>query len=137
MSQVQITVNGQTQVVQLGALSPAVNAQITAAVTSTTASAATATAAASTATAEAVVATTAASTATSEAAAAATSAGQAAAYVAELPSLVVQQSATFASLPASPLGLFLVLADETKGGNPTIYLFTASHRYWVAMVQDA
>ncbi|HDR8938713.1 MULTISPECIES: hypothetical protein [Burkholderia cepacia complex] len=45
--------------------------------------------------------------------------------------------ATYASLPASPRGLFLVLADETKGGNPTIYLFTATHRYWVAMVQDA
>lgn len=60
-----------------------------------------------------------------------------AAYVAELPSLVVQQVATFASLPANPLGLFLVLADETKNGAPTIYFFTASHRYWVAMVQDA
>ncbi|WP_168793616.1 hypothetical protein [Paraburkholderia aromaticivorans] len=69
--------------------------------------------------------------------AAAASAEQAAAYAAELPSLVVQQSATFASLPANPVGLFLVLADETKGGAPQIYLFTASHRYWVAMVQDA
>jgi hypothetical protein len=56
---------------------------------------------------------------------------------AQLPSLVVQQSATFAELPTDPLGLFLVLADETKGGNPTIYLFTSAHRYWVAMVQDA
>lgn len=45
--------------------------------------------------------------------------------------------ATYASLPASPLGLYLVLADETKSGNPTIYLFTATHRYWVAMVEDA
>jgi hypothetical protein len=56
---------------------------------------------------------------------------------AALPSMVVQQVATFASLPATPLGLYLVLADETKGGTPTIYLFTASHRYWVAMIQDA
>lgn len=55
----------------------------------------------------------------------------------QLPALVVQQSATFAALPANPLGLFLVLADETKGGTPTIYLFTSTHRYWVAMVQDA
>lgn len=56
---------------------------------------------------------------------------------AQLPALVVQQSATFAALPDDPLGLFLVLADETKGGTPTIYLFTSAHRYWVAMVQDA
>lgn len=90
-----ITLNGQTQVVQLGTLSAAVNQQITQAVAAC------------------------------------------AAYVAELPSLVVQQAATFASLPATPMGLYLVLADETKGGTPTIYLFTASHRYWVAMVQDA
>ena len=110
MSSLQITVNEGslsattqvTQVIQIGTLSAAVNAQITQAVAQS-----------------------------------ATSAAQAAAYVAELPSLVVQQSATFAALPPSPLGLFLVLADETKGGSPTIYLFTASHRYWVAMVQDA
>jgi hypothetical protein len=70
-------------------------------------------------------------------AASAASAAQAAEYVAQLPSLVVQQSATFASLPPDPLGLFLVLDDETKSNQPTIYLFTASHRYWVAMVQDA
>lgn len=90
-----ITVNGQTQVIQLGTLSAAVNQQITQAVAAC------------------------------------------AAYVAELPSLVVQQVATFASLPASPVGLYLVLADETKNGNPTIYFFTATSRYWIAMVQDA
>jgi hypothetical protein len=123
MASLQVTVNGQTQILQLGTLSAAVNAQITQAVAN---SAASATQAAASAT-----------TATNEASAASTSAAQAAAYVAELPSLVVQQSATFAALPPSPLGLFLVLADETKGGSPTIYLFTASHRYWVAMVQDA
>lgn len=70
-------------------------------------------------------------------AASAASAAQAAAYIAELPSLVVQQVATFGSLPASPIGLYLVLADETKGGNPTIYFFSTTHRYWIAMVQDA
>ena len=52
-------------------------------------------------------------------------------------SLVCPQVATFASIPASPTGFYLVLADETKSGNPTIYFFTASHRYWLAMVQDA
>lgn len=102
MSAIQITINGQTQVVQLGTLSAAVNQQITQAV-----------------------------------AASAASAAQAAQYVAELPSLVVQQVAAFASLPPSPIGLYLVLADETKNGNPTIYFFTATHRYWIAMVQDA
>lgn len=45
--------------------------------------------------------------------------------------------ATHAALPAAPRGLYLVLADETKGGNPTIYFFNGGHRYWVAMVQDA
>ncbi|HEX7906881.1 MAG TPA: hypothetical protein VF534_02145 [Paraburkholderia sp.] len=50
---------------------------------------------------------------------------------------IVQQVPTFASLPQSPAGLFLVVADETKGGNPSIYFFNASHRYWIAMVQDA
>lgn len=45
--------------------------------------------------------------------------------------------ATFAALPANPLGLYLVQADETKSGAPTIYYFNSSHRYWVAMVQDA
>lgn len=58
-------------------------------------------------------------------------------YVATLPSLVVQQAATYASLPPSPLGIYLVLADETKSGAPTIYFFTSAHRYWIAMVQDA
>lgn len=52
---------------------------------------------------------------------------------ADLPS----QIATFAALPASPAGLYLVLADETKGGAPTLYLFKNGARYWVAMVQDA
>ncbi|MDR6389254.1 hyaluronate lyase N-terminal domain-containing protein [Paraburkholderia phenoliruptrix] len=45
--------------------------------------------------------------------------------------------ATFAALPANPLGLYLVVADETKSGNPSIYFFNGGHRYWVAMVQDA
>lgn len=54
-----------------------------------------------------------------------------------LPAIVVQKAPTYASLPASPAGLFLVLADETKGGTPTIYLFDSGNRYWVAMVQDA
>lgn len=44
---------------------------------------------------------------------------------------------TFASMPAGILGLVLVLADETKGGVPSMYYFTATHRYWIAMVQDA
>jgi hypothetical protein len=51
--------------------------------------------------------------------------------------LVCQQVATFSALPASPAGFYLVLADETKSGNPTIYFFTATHRYWIAMVKDA
>lgn len=131
MSSLQITVNEGslstttqvTQVIQIGTLSAAVNAQITQAVANSAASATQASASAT--------------TATNEASAASASAAQAAAYVAELPSLVVQQSATFAALPPSPVGLFLVLADETKGGSPTIYLFTSTHRYWVAMVQDA
>lgn len=70
-------------------------------------------------------------------ASAAASALAAAQYAAQLPSLVVQLVATFAALPASPLGLFLVVADETKGGSPSIYFFTSTHRYWIAMVQDA
>ncbi|WP_133663482.1 hypothetical protein [Paraburkholderia sp. BL10I2N1] len=45
--------------------------------------------------------------------------------------------ATFAALPATPQGIYLVLADETKGGTPSMYFFTATHRYWLAMVQDA
>lgn len=51
--------------------------------------------------------------------------------------LAGQVAANFASLPAQPLGMYLVLADETKGNGPSIYFFTASHRYWIAMVQDA
>lgn len=46
MSQVQITVNGQTQIIQLGSLSAAVNQQITQAVASSAANAAVAQAAA-------------------------------------------------------------------------------------------
>jgi hypothetical protein len=64
----------QTQIIQLGTLSAAVNEQINQAVASTTASAATATAAAATATSEAGVATAAAGTATTQATNAANSA---------------------------------------------------------------
>ncbi|MCB4342536.1 hypothetical protein LA345_01135 [Burkholderia vietnamiensis] len=39
MSQITITLNGQTQIIQLGTLSPAVNQQITQAVASASASA--------------------------------------------------------------------------------------------------
>lgn len=49
----------------------------------------------------------------------------------------VVQVANFASLPASPAGLYLVLSDETKNNSPILYLFTATHRFWIAMVQDA
>lgn len=63
-----------------------------------------------------------------------TTLGKIAAYVL---SLVCPQIATFSDIPASPKGFYLVLADETKGGAPTIYFFTASHRYWIAMIQDA
>jgi hypothetical protein len=49
----------------------------------------------------------------------------------------VLQVATYSALPSTPTGLYLVLADETKGGAPTFYLFTTAHRYWFAMVQDA
>jgi hypothetical protein len=51
--------------------------------------------------------------------------------------LVCPSVANFASLPATPTGFYLVLADETKGGGSIIYFFTTSHRYWIAMVQDA
>jgi hypothetical protein len=49
----------------------------------------------------------------------------------------VVQVSTFASLPPSPLGLYLVLNDETKNNVPIFYLFTATHRFWIAMIQDA
>lgn len=49
----------------------------------------------------------------------------------------VLQVATYAALPATPIGLYLVVADESKGGGPSFYLFTTTHRYWFAMVQDA
>lgn len=49
----------------------------------------------------------------------------------------VIQVSTFASLPASPLGLYLVLNDETKNNVPILYLFTSTHRFWIAMIQDA
>jgi hypothetical protein len=51
--------------------------------------------------------------------------------------LTAQIAPTFATIPENPQGIFLVLADETKSGAPTLYLFTTSHRYWIAMVQDA
>ncbi|MBR8360120.1 hypothetical protein KDW10_22560 [Burkholderia vietnamiensis] len=116
MSQITITLNGQTQIIQLGTLSPAVNQQITQAVASASASA------------------TSAATSATEAQAAA---NEAAAYVAELPTLTVQQSPTFAGLPPAPVGLYFVAADETKAGNPTFYYFAGAHRYWIAMVKDA
>lgn len=68
MSALQITVNGQTQVVQLGTLSAAVNQQITQAVASATANAASAAASATTATNEAGIATAAAASASASAA---------------------------------------------------------------------
>ena len=45
--------------------------------------------------------------------------------------------ATFASLPSAPRGFYLILADETKSGGPTMYFFTSSNRYWIAMTQDS
>jgi len=82
MSALTITLNGQTQVIQLGTLSPAVNQQITQAVTNSAANAATsteqagiATSAANTATTQAGIATNAANTATTEAGIATTQAG--------------------------------------------------------------
>lgn len=51
--------------------------------------------------------------------------------------LTGQVVSTFASLPAQRLGFYLVLADETKSGAPAIYFFTATDRYWLAMVKDA
>lgn len=51
--------------------------------------------------------------------------------------VVVQQVPTFSSVPSNPAGLYLVLADESKNGAPQMYFFNASHRYWIAMVQDA
>lgn len=44
---------------------------------------------------------------------------------------------TYADIPASPSGWFLISADETKGGNPSVYLFKDDARYWFAMVRDA
>lgn len=49
----------------------------------------------------------------------------------------VLQVATFASIPVGSHGLYLVTADETKGGNPSMYFFTSTARYWFAMVQDS
>lgn len=125
MSTLEISVDGTSQIIQLGSLSAAVNQQITQAVASASASAATAT--------------TEAGIATEQAFNAAESAQQAAAYVAELPALVVQQVATFAALPPSPVGLYLVLADETVDGNPQMYFFRAgvTQPQWFASVQKS
>jgi hypothetical protein len=51
--------------------------------------------------------------------------------------LAMASFATFAAMPATVQGIALVLADETKGGGPTMYFFKGGHRYWLAMVQDA
>ncbi|HEX7906699.1 MAG TPA: hypothetical protein VF534_01220 [Paraburkholderia sp.] len=85
----------------------------------------------------AAAATTAAATATSEAGVATAAAAAAAGYVAGLPALVVQQVATHAALPASPVGLYLVLADETRGGSPSLYYFWSTHCVWFAALQVA
>lgn len=45
--------------------------------------------------------------------------------------------ATYSSLPSSPSGWYLITADETKSGGPSIYLFSGGRRYWFAMVEDA
>ncbi|WP_227136721.1 hypothetical protein [Kosakonia radicincitans] len=44
---------------------------------------------------------------------------------------------TYAALPETPYGWYLVTADETKSGGPSIYFFTGGKRYWFAMVEDA
>lgn len=54
----------------------------------------------------------------------------------QLRTSVVQPVDTFADLPEEPSGLFLVLADETKGGSPTIYLYSGAKRYWFAATED-
>jgi hypothetical protein len=45
--------------------------------------------------------------------------------------------ANYASLPASPQGLWIVQADETKGGVPSAYYFYSTHAIWIAAVQVA
>lgn len=40
------------------------------------------------------------------------------------------------SVPEHPLGLFLILADASKGGGPQIYLYTGEKRYWFASTED-
>lgn len=45
--------------------------------------------------------------------------------------------ASYADLPSSPSGWYLVTADETKSGTPSIYLFSGGNRYWFAMIEDA
>ena len=45
--------------------------------------------------------------------------------------------ATYASLPASPKGLWIVQADETKSGSPSAYYFYSTHAIWFAAVQVA
>ncbi|ELL0230815.1 prophage tail fiber N-terminal domain-containing protein [Salmonella enterica] len=45
---------------------------------------------------------------------------------------------TAAELPDSPRGLYLVEADERKGGGPQIYYYPGSgRRFWFASVEDA
>lgn len=44
--------------------------------------------------------------------------------------------ATYAALPVQPRGLFIVLADETKGGSCSVYFFTPIHRIWFAAIQE-
>lgn len=52
----------------------------------------------------------------------------------ENPVVIVQ---TAAELPAQPRGLYLVEADEVKGGGPQIYYYPGSgRRFWFASVED-
>jgi hypothetical protein len=62
-------------------------------------------------------------------------AGLLATTITAMMALACPQSATYASLPSSPTGFHFVLADETKNGQPSLYFFTTSQRYWIAMVQ--
>lgn len=49
--------------------------------------------------------------------------------------LSVRVVATYAALPINPFGVFVVLADETRGGGPIQYMFLDGSTYWVAMVK--
>lgn len=53
------------------------------------------------------------------------------------PGTQVVTVATYSALPVSPTGFYLVLADESKNGASQMYFFTPTHRYWLAMVEDA